>query len=153
MTAYLSCIQRCGHIQFGCTLAIDNDTSFCLLAFFENAADLLDLSPHHSIPSLDSAAPPLLAQAGEGEEEVAGAVAVGGPRGGDHLNVAVVVQQSEGNLKALDLIEGAAAEAKVIRWRDQRRRGRSRHASPSHAAPVRCRRGHTPPTGEERSGG
>ncbi|CAN6289657.1 unnamed protein product [Urochloa humidicola] len=59
IAAYLSRIQRGGHIQpFGCTLAVADDSSFRLLAFSENAADLLDLSPHHSVPSLDSAAPP-----------------------------------------------------------------------------------------------
>lgn len=59
MAAYLSHIQRGGHIQpFGCTLAVADDSSFRLLAFSENLADLLDLSPHHSVPSLDSAAPP-----------------------------------------------------------------------------------------------
>lgn len=59
IAAYLSRIQRGGHIQpFGCTLAVADDSSFRLLAFSENTADLLDLSPHHSVPSLDSAAPP-----------------------------------------------------------------------------------------------
>jgi phytochrome B len=59
VAAYLSRIQRGGHIQpFGCTLAVADDSSFRLLAFSENAADLLDLSPHHSVPSLDSSAVP-----------------------------------------------------------------------------------------------
>ncbi|VAH90227.1 unnamed protein product [Triticum turgidum subsp. durum] len=59
IAAYLSRIQRGGHIQpFGCTLAVADDSSFRLLAFSENAADLLDLSPHHSVPSLDSSAAP-----------------------------------------------------------------------------------------------
>ncbi|WVZ56694.1 hypothetical protein U9M48_007188 [Paspalum notatum var. saurae] len=57
IAAYLSRIQRGGHIQpFGCTLAVADDSSFRLLAFSENTADLLDLSPHHSVPSLDSTA-------------------------------------------------------------------------------------------------
>ncbi|GJN08062.1 hypothetical protein PR202_ga25950 [Eleusine coracana subsp. coracana] len=59
IAAYLSRIQRGGHIQpFGCTLAVADDSSFRLLAFSENTADLLDLSPHHSVPSLDSSAAP-----------------------------------------------------------------------------------------------
>uniref|UniRef100_A0A0E0CZK6 Phytochrome n=1 Tax=Oryza meridionalis TaxID=40149 RepID=A0A0E0CZK6_9ORYZ len=59
IAAYLSRIQRGGHIQpFGCTLAVADDSSFRLLAYSENAADLLDLSPHHSVPSLDSSAVP-----------------------------------------------------------------------------------------------
>jgi phytochrome B len=59
IAAYLSRIQRGGHIQpFGCTIAVADDSSFRLLAFSENAADLLDLSPHHSVPSLDSSAVP-----------------------------------------------------------------------------------------------
>jgi phytochrome B len=59
IAAYLSRIQRGGHIQpFGCTLAVADDSSFRLLAYSENAADLLDLSPHHSVPSLDSSAAP-----------------------------------------------------------------------------------------------
>nr|CAD1833157.1 unnamed protein product [Ananas comosus var. bracteatus] len=53
ITAYLSRIQRGGHIQpFGCTLAVD-DSSFRVLAFSENAPELLDLLPPHSlVPSL-----------------------------------------------------------------------------------------------------
>jgi phytochrome B len=59
IASYLSRIQRGGHIQpFGCTIAVADDSSFRLLAFSENAADLLDLSPHHSVPSLDSSAVP-----------------------------------------------------------------------------------------------
>ncbi|XP_062215817.1 phytochrome B isoform X2 [Phragmites australis] len=59
IAAYLSRIQRGGHIQpFGCTLAVADDSSFRLLSFSENAADLLDLSPHHSVPSLDSSVAP-----------------------------------------------------------------------------------------------
>ncbi|EEE58928.1 hypothetical protein OsJ_10581 [Oryza sativa Japonica Group] len=59
IAAYLSRIQRGGHIQpFGCTLAVADDSSFRLLAYSENTADLLDLSPHHSVPSLDSSAVP-----------------------------------------------------------------------------------------------
>ncbi|EMS52640.1 Phytochrome B [Triticum urartu] len=52
-------VRAAGHTQpFGCTLAVADDSSFRLLAFSENAADLLDLSPHHSVPSLDSSAAP-----------------------------------------------------------------------------------------------
>ncbi|XP_020108073.1 phytochrome B-like isoform X3 [Ananas comosus] len=56
ITAYLSRIQRGGHIQpFGCTLAVD-DSSFRVLAFSENAPELLDLLPPHSlVPSLPDA--------------------------------------------------------------------------------------------------
>ncbi|KAG1371368.1 Phytochrome B [Cocos nucifera] len=52
---YLSKIQRGGCIQpFGATLAVD-EHSFRLLAFSENAPDLLDLP--HSVPSLDPSSP------------------------------------------------------------------------------------------------
>nr|XP_010938231.2 LOW QUALITY PROTEIN: phytochrome B-like [Elaeis guineensis] len=55
ITAYLSKIQRGGCIQpFGATLAVD-EHSFRLLAFSENAPDLLDLP--HSVPSLDPSSP------------------------------------------------------------------------------------------------
>ncbi|XP_072984782.1 phytochrome B-like [Typha latifolia] len=58
ITAYLSKIQRGGHIQpFGCTLAVDEST-FRILAFSENAPDLLDLLPH-SVPTLDRRQEPL----------------------------------------------------------------------------------------------
>ncbi|KAF3322667.1 phytochrome B [Carex littledalei] len=59
ITAYLSKIQRGGHIQpFGCTLAIDEKT-YKLIAYSENASELLDLSPHHSVPTLDRRPDPL----------------------------------------------------------------------------------------------
>ncbi|KAK8938710.1 Phytochrome B [Platanthera zijinensis] len=52
IAAYLSKIQRGGHIQpFGCTLAVD-EPSFRIIAFSVNAPDLLDLN-HQSVPSLD----------------------------------------------------------------------------------------------------
>lgn len=52
IAAYLSKIQRGGHIQpFGCTLAVD-EPSFRIIAFSANAPDLLDLN-HQSVPSLD----------------------------------------------------------------------------------------------------
>ncbi|XP_038977339.1 phytochrome B-like isoform X1 [Phoenix dactylifera] len=55
ITAYLSRIQRGGHIQpFGATVAVD-EPSFRLLAFSENAPDLLDLP--QSVPSLDPFSP------------------------------------------------------------------------------------------------
>ncbi|KAJ0960781.1 hypothetical protein J5N97_001340 [Dioscorea zingiberensis] len=54
ITAYLSKIQRGGHVQpFGCTLAVD-EPALRLIAFSSNASDLLDLSPR-SVPTLDSA--------------------------------------------------------------------------------------------------
>lgn len=53
ITAYLSRIQRGGHVQpFGCTLAVD-EPALRLIAFSANAPDLLDLSPR-SVPTLDS---------------------------------------------------------------------------------------------------
>ncbi|XP_023763453.1 phytochrome B [Lactuca sativa] len=52
MTAYLSKIQRGGHIQpFGCMIAIDN-SSFRVIAFSENARERLGLAPQ-SVPSLE----------------------------------------------------------------------------------------------------
>ncbi|XP_076921743.1 phytochrome B-like [Bidens hawaiensis] len=52
MTAYLSKIQRGGHIQpFGCMIAIDNNT-FRVIAFSENARERLGLAPQ-SVPSLE----------------------------------------------------------------------------------------------------
>ncbi|KAI0509781.1 hypothetical protein KFK09_010377 [Dendrobium nobile] len=52
IAAYLSKIQRGGHIQpFGCTLAVD-EPSFRIIAFSANTSDLLDLN-HQSVPSLD----------------------------------------------------------------------------------------------------
>lgn len=51
ITAYLSRIQRGGHIQpFGCTLAVHEPT-FRLIAFSENSADMLGLSQHSSLNS------------------------------------------------------------------------------------------------------
>jgi PAS fold len=59
ITAYLSKIQRGGHIQpFGCTLAVD-ESSLKVIAYSENASELLDLSPHHSVPTLDRRTDPL----------------------------------------------------------------------------------------------
>ncbi|XP_008808701.1 phytochrome B-like [Phoenix dactylifera] len=55
ITAYLSKIQRGGCIQpFGATLAVE-EHSFRLLAFSENAPDLLDLP--NPVPSLDPSSP------------------------------------------------------------------------------------------------
>lgn len=52
ITAYLSKIQRGGHIQpFGCTVAVDEAT-FGVIAYSENARDLLDLMPQ-SVPVLE----------------------------------------------------------------------------------------------------
>ncbi|XP_024983566.1 phytochrome B-like isoform X1 [Cynara cardunculus var. scolymus] len=52
MTAYLSKIQRGGHIQpFGCMIAIDN-SSFKVIAFSDNARERLGLAPQ-SVPSLE----------------------------------------------------------------------------------------------------
>ncbi|KAF5175818.1 Phytochrome [Thalictrum thalictroides] len=52
ITAYLSKIQRGGHIQpFGCMIAVD-DLSFRVIAFSENATEMLDLTPQ-SVPTLD----------------------------------------------------------------------------------------------------
>nr|XP_043614170.1 phytochrome B-like [Erigeron canadensis] len=52
ITAYLSRIQRGGHIQpFGCMIAID-DSSFKVIAFSENARERLGLAPQ-SVPSIE----------------------------------------------------------------------------------------------------
>ncbi|PQQ20386.1 phytochrome B [Prunus yedoensis var. nudiflora] len=52
ITAYLSKIQRGGHIQpFGCMMAVDEAT-FGVIAYSENARDLLDLTPQ-SVPILE----------------------------------------------------------------------------------------------------
>ncbi|KAL5996458.1 hypothetical protein ACLOJK_026537 [Asimina triloba] len=52
ITVYLSKIQRGGYIQpFGCMIAID-ETSFGIIAYSENATDMLGLTPQ-SVPSLD----------------------------------------------------------------------------------------------------
>ncbi|KAJ6810242.1 putative phytochrome B isoform X1 [Iris pallida] len=57
ITAYLSRIQRGGHIQpFGCTLAFRDTPDFRLLAFSLNAADLLDLLPPNSESVVPNAA-------------------------------------------------------------------------------------------------
>ncbi|XP_068660972.1 phytochrome B-like [Aristolochia californica] len=57
ITAYLSKIQRGGHIQpSGCMLAI-NEFTFQVIAYSENAIEMLDLTPQ-SVPTLDT--PPLL---------------------------------------------------------------------------------------------
>jgi len=53
ITAYLSRIQRGGHIQpFGCTIAVEEST-FRVIAYSENAVDMLDLSPQ-SVPTLNT---------------------------------------------------------------------------------------------------
>jgi phytochrome B len=52
ITAYLSKIQRGGHIQpFGCMIAAD-EQSFRVIAYSENAKDMLGLTPQ-SVPSLE----------------------------------------------------------------------------------------------------
>ncbi|GMY27922.1 phytochrome B [Fagus crenata] len=52
ITAYLSKIQRGGHIQpFGCMIAVD-EASFRVIAFSENAREMLGLLPQ-SVPSLE----------------------------------------------------------------------------------------------------
>ncbi|XP_060212861.1 phytochrome B-like isoform X1 [Lycium barbarum] len=52
ITAYLTKMQRGGHIQpFGCTIAV-NETNFRVIAYSENARELLDKMPQ-SVPSLD----------------------------------------------------------------------------------------------------
>ncbi|EEF43094.1 phytochrome B [Ricinus communis] len=52
ITAYLSKIQRGGHIQpFGCMIAVD-EASFRVIAYSENARELLGLMPQ-SVPSLE----------------------------------------------------------------------------------------------------
>ncbi|XP_058082098.1 phytochrome B-like isoform X1 [Magnolia sinica] len=59
ITAYLSKIQRGGHIQpFGCMIAID-ELTFRIIAYSENAADMLDVMPQSVVPTLDH--PALLA--------------------------------------------------------------------------------------------
>ncbi|CAI9118965.1 OLC1v1020604C2 [Oldenlandia corymbosa var. corymbosa] len=53
ITAYLSKIQRGGHIQpFGCMIAVD-ESSFRVIGYSENARELLGLTPQ-SVPSLES---------------------------------------------------------------------------------------------------
>ncbi|XP_027115886.1 phytochrome B isoform X1 [Coffea arabica] len=52
ITAYLSKIQRGGHIQpFGCMIAVD-EASFSVIAYSENAREMLGLTPQ-SVPSLE----------------------------------------------------------------------------------------------------
>ncbi|KAF4361451.1 phytochrome B isoform X2 [Cannabis sativa] len=52
ITAYLTRIQRGGHIQpFGCMMAVDEST-FRIIGYSENARDLLGLTPQ-SVPSLE----------------------------------------------------------------------------------------------------
>lgn len=52
ITAYLSRIQRGGHIQpFGCMIAVD-EPSFRIIGYSENARDMLGLTPQ-SVPSLE----------------------------------------------------------------------------------------------------
>ncbi|XP_077218195.1 phytochrome B-like isoform X1 [Tasmannia lanceolata] len=52
ITGYLSRIQRGGHIQpFGCMIAIE-ELSFRVIAYSENATEMLDLTPH-SVPILE----------------------------------------------------------------------------------------------------
>ncbi|KAK9992095.1 hypothetical protein SO802_027080 [Lithocarpus litseifolius] len=52
ITAYLSKIQRGGHIQpFGCMIAVD-EVSFSVIGYSENARDMLALLPQ-SVPSLE----------------------------------------------------------------------------------------------------
>ncbi|XAR56990.1 hypothetical protein NMG60_11024983 [Bertholletia excelsa] len=52
ITAYLSKIQRGGHIQpFGCMIAVDEST-FRVIAYSENAQEMLGLTPQ-SVPSLE----------------------------------------------------------------------------------------------------
>lgn len=52
ITAYLSKIQRGGHIQpFGCMIAVD-ESSFHVIGFSQNAREMLSLTPQ-SVPSLE----------------------------------------------------------------------------------------------------
>lgn len=52
ITAYLSRIQRGGRIQpFGCVLAVE-ETTFRIIAYSENAVEMLDLAPQ-SVPSME----------------------------------------------------------------------------------------------------
>nr|DAD33096.1 TPA_asm: hypothetical protein HUJ06_011947 [Nelumbo nucifera] len=52
ITAYLSKIQRGGYIQpFGCMVAVD-ESNFLVIAYSENATEMLDLNPQ-SVPNLD----------------------------------------------------------------------------------------------------
>ncbi|KAL2921133.1 Phytochrome B [Bienertia sinuspersici] len=57
ITAYLSKIQRGGNIQpFGCMIGID-ESSFRVIAYSENAREMLGLSPH-TVPSLEIVSKP-----------------------------------------------------------------------------------------------
>ncbi|KNA10706.1 hypothetical protein SOVF_141830 [Spinacia oleracea] len=59
ITAYLSRIQRGGQIQpFGCMIAID-ESSYRVIAFSENAREMLGLNPH-TVPSMEVDRPELL---------------------------------------------------------------------------------------------
>lgn len=52
ITAYLSRIQRGGHIQpFGCMIAVE-ESSFRVIAYSENATEMLDLTPQSVVPTL-----------------------------------------------------------------------------------------------------
>lgn len=52
ITAYLSKIQRGGHIQpFGCMIAID-EGSFRVIAYSENASEMLGFNPH-TVPNIE----------------------------------------------------------------------------------------------------
>ncbi|KAF9619789.1 hypothetical protein IFM89_009311 [Coptis chinensis] len=60
INAYLTKIQRGGHIQpFGCTISVD-ESSFKVIAYSVNATDMLDLTPQ-SVPTLEK---PLLLTVG-----------------------------------------------------------------------------------------
>lgn len=60
VSAYLEQIQRSQLIQpFGCLLAVDSD-SLALLAYSENAPEMLDLMPH-AVPSIDQRSDALIA--------------------------------------------------------------------------------------------
>ncbi|CAO2838110.1 unnamed protein product [Amaranthus hypochondriacus] len=59
ITAYLSKIQRGGLIQpFGCMIAID-ESCFRVIAYSENAKEMLGLNPH-TVPSMDFEKPEIL---------------------------------------------------------------------------------------------
>ncbi|XP_021774295.1 phytochrome B-like [Chenopodium quinoa] len=59
ITAYLSRIQRGGKIQpFGCMIAID-ESNYRVIAFSENAREMLGLNPH-TVPSIEQERPEVL---------------------------------------------------------------------------------------------
>lgn len=59
ITAYLSKIQRGGLIQpFGCMIAID-ESSYRVIAYSENAKEMLGINPH-TVPSLELERPQVL---------------------------------------------------------------------------------------------